>query len=123
MRDLDDFYSALGSQIRRKRVDAELTQEQLADALALNRTSVTNIEKGKQRILLHTFVQIAEILKMDLTDLMPLSSRIRSSPTVSGVVPKGTTNIQREFLKSIIGRSERVSKRHESSPKIHRKSS
>jgi DNA-binding XRE family transcriptional regulator len=68
---VDAFYRELGTQIVQIRKDRNITQEQLATILGLTRTSVTNIEKGRQKILFHTCVMIAQALSVDLMELMP----------------------------------------------------
>jgi transcriptional regulator with XRE-family HTH domain len=65
-----DFYQQVGRLIFAARRD-RLTQEQLADRVALTRTSITNIEKGRQRIMLHTLAQIAAALGVTTTELLP----------------------------------------------------
>ena len=64
------FYAAVGRLIAQARV-GRLTQEALARKAALTRTSIINIEKGRQQILLHTLVDIARALDVPLTDLLP----------------------------------------------------
>lgn len=41
--------NSFGGQLRRLRIDAGLTQEQLADALGLPQTRVSELERGKHR--------------------------------------------------------------------------
>lgn len=58
------------------------TQEQLSEALAergvqLKRASIANIEKGKQRVMLHTLYEIAEVLKVDVAKLLPTIAEVR----------------------------------------------
>ena len=48
-----------------------MTQEELGRRVDLSRTSITNIEKGRQRILLHQLVDIAAALDAKPQDLMP----------------------------------------------------
>lgn len=38
---------------------------------ALTRTSIINIEKGRQQILLHTLVDISRALQVSISDLLP----------------------------------------------------
>ncbi len=66
-----DFYRELGRRIAAQRRVQNKTQEQLAEAIGLSRTSLTNIEKGGQRILAHTVYEIAFELGADLADLLP----------------------------------------------------
>src|SRR6516164_11463063 len=65
-----DFYAAVGQRIAKAR-DGRLTQEALAKKTALSRTSIVNIEKGRQQILLHTLVDIAQALQMPVAQLIP----------------------------------------------------
>lgn len=66
-----DFYRELGKQIAVKRRSLNKTQEELAKAVGISRTSITNIEKGGQRILAHTVFEIARELGTDLSVLLP----------------------------------------------------
>lgn len=57
-----DFYAALGANIRKRREKLGLTQDQLAGEIGLSRTSIVNIEAGRQGIAVHQFVDISESL-------------------------------------------------------------
>lgn len=37
----------------------------------MTRASIANIEAGKQRVLAHTLVQLADALEVELSDLLP----------------------------------------------------
>lgn len=66
------FYIAVGKRIadaRRKLPNK--TQEALAAELGVGRATVVNIERGRQQLLLHTIVRIADCLKVPLQDLIP----------------------------------------------------
>src|SRR5438093_8145043 len=71
MPDHDVFYKRVGERIRAKRKERGLSQEGLAKAVGLKRPSISNIEKGRQNILLHTFCDIAETLDTDVNALLP----------------------------------------------------
>lgn len=71
MADPKAFYREVGQNVRMKREQLGLTQEALASQVALKRTSITNIEKGRQRLLLHTFVDIAQALSVEPALLLP----------------------------------------------------
>ncbi len=71
MADPTAFYREVGQNVRRKREQLGLTQEALALQVALTRTSITNIEKGRQKLLLHTLVDIAHALSVDPALLLP----------------------------------------------------
>lgn len=64
------FYAAVGRRIAKARA-GRLTQEALAQRATLSRTAIINIEKGRQQILLHTVVEIAQALAIPITELLP----------------------------------------------------
>jgi transcriptional regulator with XRE-family HTH domain len=67
----DQIYRVFGSRLREAREQADVTQEELARRVDLSRTSITNIEKGRQRVLLHQLLDLAGALKVAPSDLMP----------------------------------------------------
>jgi len=48
-----------------------MSQATLAREVLLTRASISNIEKGRQKILVHTLLQIASALKVTLQELVP----------------------------------------------------
>src|SRR5258708_30695430 len=72
------FYKKIGESIRAKRKERGLSQEGLAKAVGLKRPSMSNIEKGRQNILLHTFCDIFETLDTNADTLLP--ERLRPEP-------------------------------------------
>lgn len=56
----------LGAVLRQVREHRGVTQEQLATAVGLKRTSITNYERGTQRLQLSTLAMIADALDMEL---------------------------------------------------------
>src|ERR1019366_1241745 len=78
MKNTDVFYKKIGENIRAKRKERGLSQEGLAMAIGLKRPSMSNIEKGRQNILLHTFCDIVETLDSNANALLP--ERLRPAP-------------------------------------------
>src|SRR5208283_4819914 len=78
MNNTDVFYKRIGENIRAKRKERGLSQEGLARAIGLKRPSMSNIEKGRQNILLHTFCDIVETLDSNANALLP--ERLRPEP-------------------------------------------
>jgi len=71
--DVAEFYEQVGARIAAaRRGKRKLTQQALASMVSLSRTSIANIEKGRQNLLLHHFVDIADALQVELSDLVPL---------------------------------------------------
>ena len=67
------LYQAVGEKIRsvRERSKPKLSQAQLAARLGVSRTSIVNIEAGRQHAPLHILWQIAGILGTELSLLIP----------------------------------------------------
>ena len=76
---LSAFYEELGANIRKTRNARKLSQEELARLVGLQRTSLTNIEKGRQHPPLHTLCEIVEQLKVDISELLPRSTAVQNS--------------------------------------------
>ncbi len=51
-----------------------MSQEHLASVVELTRTSVTNIEKGRQAVQIHTLLLMAKALGVKASDLCPAFS-------------------------------------------------
>ncbi|MBH8567150.1 helix-turn-helix transcriptional regulator [Nostoc sp. CENA67] len=73
MPDYQRFYTQVGRRIREAREKRGLSQEALASLVSLTRTSVTNIEKGRQKFLAHTLVDLAFALRVEPATLLPES--------------------------------------------------
>lgn len=74
------FYADVGRRIRRARKAVGLTQQALASLVSLSRTSVTNLEQGRQKLLVHTLVDVALALRVQPADLLPrINSAFNSS--------------------------------------------
>jgi transcriptional regulator with XRE-family HTH domain len=65
------FYTEVGRRVRRAREAAGLTQDTLATRVALSRTSVTNIESGRQKMMLHSLWDLAAALGIEPVALLP----------------------------------------------------
>jgi transcriptional regulator with XRE-family HTH domain len=78
---VDRLYRVFGSRVRARREEMSITQEELGSRVDLSRTSITNIEKGRQRVLLHQMVEIAQALGTAPTELLdPFEPAQRPAP-------------------------------------------
>jgi DNA-binding XRE family transcriptional regulator len=71
LRDRDAFYAEVGRRVRQARERVGLTQDALASRVSLSRTSVTNIEKGRQKLSVHTLCGLAAELGVAPGVLLP----------------------------------------------------
>lgn len=70
------LYKALGERIRSQREGAagsrkKLTQAELAHEVGLERTSITNIERGNQKVPLHVLYRICDALQLPVEAVLP----------------------------------------------------
>lgn len=74
-----DVYRELGRLLRdfREKAKPKVSQARLAEQVGLSRTSITNIEKGRQRIPFDLLFSLADALNVDPRNLIPNRS---SSP-------------------------------------------
>jgi transcriptional regulator with XRE-family HTH domain len=104
------FYEQLGKQIKKAREAAKVTQEQLANTLHLTRTSVTNIERGRQPVMTHVLVQIASALNTNLAELIPSPEAVAPTRKVTSQLKK-LDNPEREWVTRILAHSSQTSKK------------
>jgi transcriptional regulator with XRE-family HTH domain len=93
MTDFDEIYRGVGRKIRQTRENQRLSQDSLAQRLGISRTSMVNIEAGRQRAPLHVLWQIAELLQTKLILLIPSPEEL--------LAPQNTTVLDREMMKQI----------------------
>ncbi len=103
------FYAEFGAKLKLAREKAGLTQKELAERVELPRTSVTNIEHGRQRIALHQLVQLASALGTEPLDLLP-----DEELNLEELVPEKTRatlpedDMQRQFLAGFLRNNRAV---------------
>lgn len=76
-----DFNVDLGQKIRECRRIAGLTQLHLANRMGLSRTSITNIEKGNQKLSLFSLYSIALELGVNVQELLPNFNLFKEAQT------------------------------------------
>ncbi|OIQ91019.1 HTH-type transcriptional repressor RghR [mine drainage metagenome] len=82
------LFQAVGRKIRQLRESqtggrARLTQSELAKMVGLERTSITNIERGNQKVPLHVLYRLCEALKVPIGDVMPQMAHVQSAATTA----------------------------------------
>lgn len=85
---MNEIYVTLGRTVRKQREAMRLTQADLGDRIGLSRASVANIEGGRQAVLLHQFLALAEALAMRPMDLIPSGRSANYSPELPEEVMK-----------------------------------
>ncbi len=80
----DELYPYLGAKVRDAREASRLTQSDLARRLRLSRSSIANIEAGRQAVYLHQAIALADALGLSLSDLTPPISGRKPRPERDG---------------------------------------
>jgi transcriptional regulator with XRE-family HTH domain len=103
------FYKQIGTNIRKCRARLNLSQNALGKLVGMTRTSLTNIESGRQHPPLHTFCEIAEQLKVDVLELLPkpLISAESDSQVKAMVRQQIHAASERTFIETGIGIREK----------------
>jgi transcriptional regulator with XRE-family HTH domain len=104
----DELYRGIGIRIRQERERRGWTQGELADRVGLGRTSMTNIEGGRQRLLVHQLWRIARALSIQARDLLPdlPAAQAESVEELLASVPKE----ERDFVAQVVQKGKRHGK-------------
>lgn len=97
-------YVEFGRRLSSARQRAGLRQETLAKRVGLTRTSITNIEKGNQRLPLHMAYLLSAAVGLDPKDLLPT----RAETQLTAGVLKQLTALpkdEQEWVRQIVGES------------------
>jgi len=65
----DSVLVAFGRNVRRRREENDLTQEALAEKAALDRTYISDIERGSRNLSISSIVRIAKALRTSAAEL------------------------------------------------------
>jgi transcriptional regulator with XRE-family HTH domain len=109
------FYKTLGERVRHARLDAGFTQGQLADSVGLARSSVANIESGRQPIYVDALVRIASELQTSISELLPATSKELDASDSEDI--KKLHAMERHFTNLILSKST-LEEKEKDGPKI-----
>lgn len=99
-----EFYRQLGESIRKFRKKRHLSQDALARLVGLTRTSLTNIENGRQHPPLHTLTEIVEQLRVEFSELLPQTHINRSPVNIEALAEQQTrSDDELVFIQTGIG--------------------
>jgi len=98
----NELYNEVGQRIRKARELRNLTQERLAQMISLTRTSITNIERGNQKLLLHTLFDIALALDVKPCSLLPDEVSPSSNIQLVDKLPSDLSKDEEEWIQSVV---------------------
>ena len=67
---IEDCYLTFGRNLRRVRLSRKFSQHKLAAATGVSRSTVMNLEAGRQRVLVHDVIAYAAALGVSHTQLL-----------------------------------------------------
>lgn len=108
----DIFYVEFGKLVRGHRQRLGLTQDQLGERVGLSRTSITNIEQGRQKVLLHQVVILAESLEISPEALLPAVPALEVTPQIEQKLPTHLTGAERDWVRRIMATDVKRGVRH-----------
>lgn len=94
------LFQELGRAIQRARKRTGMTQEGLASAIGVSRTTVVNLEAGRQHPPLITLYKVAAKLTAELGDLLPAVpevTELQEVQTEHGPLPPKVAAVLQEF--------------------------
>jgi transcriptional regulator with XRE-family HTH domain len=97
-----EIYSQFGQLVREHRQALGMKQAALAEALGLSRTSITNLERGRQRIQLHQIFSVAEALGIDVDVLLPRRRSSAPTATMETNLPKNLNIAERHWVHDVV---------------------
>lgn len=74
----DVLYKLIGERVSEFRKANKTSQDELSKKANVGRTTISNIESGKQQVSIHTLLQIAEALNLEIHSLIPLYSEVKN---------------------------------------------
>ncbi|MFL5560842.1 MAG: helix-turn-helix domain-containing protein [Gemmatimonadaceae bacterium] len=95
------LYRAVGLRIRERRDALGMTQETLANDAGISRSSLANLERGRQQIPLHVVLALAESLNVEMAALLPTRTEITPMGGVSVRLGDASLVLSPETLKLI----------------------
>jgi transcriptional regulator with XRE-family HTH domain len=69
--DTELIYQYIGGQLRRRRSELGLTQAQIAQRIGVERTSISNIEAGRQKLPIHALYQLCHLFDVEVNQILP----------------------------------------------------
>ena len=97
----EHLYRSIGKLVRGERLKLGLTQDELAQRVGLTRTSINNIEHGRQKIQVHTLYTIAAMLFVPVNALLPRGGR-QELEVIEISLDQNYLPAEREWIKRVI---------------------
>lgn len=93
-----DVCRGFGKLLKQRRTELKLSQKDFGRAVGLSRTSITNIESGRQPVSLPNLYAMADVLQVDVADLLPTVKPLAVVPRAVFKTLKHVTSKQSNWL-------------------------
>ena len=100
---VEKIYKDAGELVRYRRILLDISQTEMGKRLGMTRTTVTNLEAGRQRIPLHLLYKVAKILHIPIYSLIPENTEADGHSLSLQVVRKKRINELLEEVKKLTG--------------------
>jgi transcriptional regulator with XRE-family HTH domain len=99
-----DLFEIIGKKIRDFRENMKMSQTVLGEKVELTRSSVANIESGRQKVQIDTLYKIAQILEVEIQDLLPKLVDLTNDNTefLDEIYDKDLQENEIDWLKKVI---------------------
>jgi transcriptional regulator with XRE-family HTH domain len=87
MSDISKLYKIIGRRLKQRRKELGMTQSELAETIGHLRTSVANIEAGRQKAPLHVLFTLSNELGIELASIIPTNAEVEGSTGSTEVIP------------------------------------
>lgn len=108
------LYENLGQQIRSAREVRGLSQQEVANVIGLMRSSVANIEGGRQRITVHSMIAVCQALDLDPADVV--TRAMEGAEPFTSAIPAEVKNSTEKLRKSLLSAQANITKILEALP-------
>lgn len=81
------LYKFIGTNVKRIRMLKDIGQEDLAIAAHIGRSSIANLERGNQRVRIHTLYLIAIALDVSVDELIPTMEQVQMAAEAQEILP------------------------------------
>lgn len=106
---IDSLYALTGSNIRQARKRREWNQADLAAEVGLTRSSIANVEAGRQKLPIHGLLRIAGALNVRPDSLLPALDELGVSTPQEPSTPdmRGQSDSTQDFVTTTLRRAKR----------------
>lgn len=73
------LYEILGNRIKKRREYLQINQDKLGEKVGIGRTSISNIEQGRQKPPLSMIYKICQVLDIDVHVILPTNREIQEA--------------------------------------------